>query len=128
MLAGQSVVIYDRNVPIARIDRIEDGGRGADRLALLAAQAVAKELSSGWHEVVPSSRVRSAAERLLRVHPLRAADSLQLAAAQRTMVAEAAQCTRRERIFQVLAQRRSKRPRLSDEGIRAARGCAWHTV
>lgn len=48
---------------------------------LSAAQAVTKELSSGWHEVVPSSRVRSAAERLLRMHPLRAADSLQLAAA-----------------------------------------------
>lgn len=48
---------------------------------LSAAQAVTKELASGWHEVVPSSRVRGAAERLLRLHPLRAADSLQLAAA-----------------------------------------------
>lgn len=40
--AGQSVVIYDRDVPIARIDRIEDGGRGADRLALLAAQGITR--------------------------------------------------------------------------------------
>lgn len=39
----------------------------------------------------------------------------------RKAVAEAAQRTRRQRIFQVLTQRRSKRPRLSDDGIRAAR-------
>ncbi len=38
-------------------------------------------LSSGWHELLPSELVRSTAQRLLRVHPLRAADSLQLAAA-----------------------------------------------
>ena len=40
--AGQTVVIYDHDVPIARIDRIEDGGAGADRLALLAAQGVTR--------------------------------------------------------------------------------------
>ena len=34
-----------------------------------------------WHEVQPLSSVRSEAQRLLRVHSLRAADSLQLAAA-----------------------------------------------
>lgn len=38
--AGHSVVVYDRDVPIARIDRIEDGGAGDDRLALLAAQGI----------------------------------------------------------------------------------------
>ncbi|HXQ30832.1 MAG TPA: type II toxin-antitoxin system VapC family toxin [Steroidobacteraceae bacterium] len=38
-------------------------------------------LSAAWHEVVPSDAVRRLAQRLLRVHPLRAADSLQLAAA-----------------------------------------------
>lgn len=38
-------------------------------------------LSQVWYEVQPSSRVRLLAQRLLRVHPLRAADSLQLAAA-----------------------------------------------
>ena len=38
-------------------------------------------LSSSWAEVNPSSELRLRALRLLRVHPLRAADSLQLAAA-----------------------------------------------
>lgn len=40
-----------------------------------------KSLSLSWQEVLPSDAVRSTAQRLLRVHPLRAADSLQLAAA-----------------------------------------------
>jgi predicted nucleic acid-binding protein len=34
-----------------------------------------------WYEVLPSEEVRSQCRRLLRVHPLRAADALQLAAA-----------------------------------------------
>ncbi|MCC7123625.1 MAG: PIN domain-containing protein [Acidobacteria bacterium] len=38
-------------------------------------------LRQRWHEMQPSARVRSEAERLLAVHPLRAADALQLAAA-----------------------------------------------
>lgn len=48
-----------------------------------AAQAVdrLKRLASGWHEVEPSDAVREAAVRFLRVHPLRAADALQLSAA-----------------------------------------------
>ena len=40
-----------------------------------------RALGRSWHEVVPSDGLRSTAQRLLRVHPLRAADSLQLAAA-----------------------------------------------
>jgi antitoxin (DNA-binding transcriptional repressor) of toxin-antitoxin stability system len=40
--AGHSVVVYDRDVPIARIDRIEDGGASDDRLALLAAQGITR--------------------------------------------------------------------------------------
>jgi hypothetical protein len=43
-----------------------------DRLAAAAA---------AWREVEPVGRVRQTAVRLLRVHPLRSADSLQLAAA-----------------------------------------------
>ena len=46
-----------------------------------AALATAHQLADSWHEIVPSTSVRRTAERLLRVHPLRAADSLQLAAA-----------------------------------------------
>lgn len=46
-----------------------------------AALATARRLAESWHEIVPSVSVRRTAERLLRVHGLRAADSLQLAAA-----------------------------------------------
>jgi len=46
-----------------------------------ATLAVARHLADSWHEIVPSTALRRTAERLLRVHPLRAADSLQLAAA-----------------------------------------------
>jgi hypothetical protein len=40
-----------------------------------------KRLAAGWHEIEPSEIVRENAIRFLRVHPLRAADALQLAAA-----------------------------------------------
>jgi antitoxin (DNA-binding transcriptional repressor) of toxin-antitoxin stability system len=40
--AGHAVVIYDRDVPIARLERIESSGRGSDRLALLLAQGVTR--------------------------------------------------------------------------------------
>lgn len=40
--SGQPVVIYDRDLPIARIERIETSGRGADRLALLTAQGITR--------------------------------------------------------------------------------------
>lgn len=40
--AGHSVVIYHRNVPIARLERIESSGGGADRLALLSAQGLTR--------------------------------------------------------------------------------------
>lgn len=39
------------------------------------------DLSAAWSEVVPARNVRTLAERALAVHPLRAADALQLAAA-----------------------------------------------
>lgn len=39
-----------------------------------------RSLSQGWYEVQPGQRIKDLAQRLLRVHPLRAADSLQLAA------------------------------------------------
>jgi len=38
-------------------------------------------LHEGWHEIQPVEELREIAKRLLRVHPLRAADALQLAAA-----------------------------------------------
>ena len=39
------------------------------------------ELRNGWDEVLPGEACRRMAERMLRVHSLRAADALQLAAA-----------------------------------------------
>jgi predicted nucleic acid-binding protein len=58
-----------------------------EREGLLSADEVTTALTTvhalaeSWHEIVPSDPIRRTAERLLRAHPLRAADSLQLAAA-----------------------------------------------
>jgi uncharacterized protein len=46
-----------------------------------AALNASRDLAESWHEIVPSAAVRRTAERVLRMHALRAADSLQLAAA-----------------------------------------------
>ena len=46
-----------------------------------AAEHRLEHLRNSWDEVIPGEACRRAAERMLRVHPLRAADSLQLAAA-----------------------------------------------
>lgn len=62
---------------IARLER--DGS--LDESAVAQAFDRLKQLAGGWHEVDPSDGVREAAVRFLRVHPLRAADALQLAAA-----------------------------------------------
>lgn len=40
-----------------------------------------RSIATGWQEVLPTDAVCATAQRLLRVHPLRAADALQLAAA-----------------------------------------------
>ncbi len=39
------------------------------------------QLHESWIELLPSEEVRDRARRLLRIHPLRAADAVQLAAA-----------------------------------------------
>ena len=62
---------------LARLER----ERSLPRDAARAARSVLKSLAAEWHEVLPADAVRSTAERLLRVHPLRAGDALQLAAA-----------------------------------------------
>jgi len=62
---------------IARLERgnvLSLDGAGAARSRLEA-------LARGWHEVQSSEPVRRAAQRLLRLHPLRALDALQAAAA-----------------------------------------------
>ena len=40
--AGQSVIVYDRDVPIARIERIEVSSRDADRVAYLRAAGITR--------------------------------------------------------------------------------------
>jgi hypothetical protein len=62
---------------LARRER--EGALGLDDAT--AALERLRELAAGWQEVLPSDPVRTVAQRLLRTHPLRAADSLQLAAA-----------------------------------------------
>lgn len=59
--------------------REREGALLAEHLA--QAQDVLRYLKGSWQEVLPSNVLRDVAERLLRVHSLRAADSLQLAAA-----------------------------------------------
>ena len=59
--------------------RLEREGAPADAVA--AAFARLDDLAQSWTEVEPHDDIREVARRLLRVHPLRAADALQLAAA-----------------------------------------------
>ncbi len=65
---------------VAAISRRErDGSLTTDEVAAHLSRLNA--LSQVWYEVQPSRRIKTVAQRLLRVHPLRAADSLQLASA-----------------------------------------------
>jgi predicted nucleic acid-binding protein len=52
-----------------------------DDQAMAKALRRLRQLADSWHEIDPSDAIRETAERFLRVHPLRAADALQLAAA-----------------------------------------------
>jgi len=65
---------------VAAVSRREREGNltTAEASALLAGLHA---LSRTWYEVQPDRRVKELARRLLRVHPLRAADGLQLASA-----------------------------------------------
>jgi uncharacterized protein len=67
---------------LARLER--DGALSAGSMS--AAIARLDDIAASWHEVLPVESVRRVATRLLRVHRLRAADALQLAAA--SLVAE----------------------------------------
>jgi prevent-host-death family protein len=58
--AGHPVVIYDRNIPIARLERIESVGAGPDRLALLRAQGIVR----------PPARPLTAKQLRARLKPL----------------------------------------------------------
>jgi predicted nucleic acid-binding protein len=65
---------------VSALARLEREGAFNDA-AMTAALARLRQLVAGWHEVDPSDAIREAAARFLRIHPLRAADALQLAAA-----------------------------------------------
>jgi predicted nucleic acid-binding protein len=62
------------------IARRQRQGRLPEEVALEAFRRL-NALRAGWHEVEPSDEIRETAKRLLRVHDLRTADALQLAAA-----------------------------------------------
>ena len=58
-----------------------EGNRDLDPETANLALARLRDLATAWSEILPSERLRAFALRLLRVHVLRAADALQLAAA-----------------------------------------------
>ena len=65
---------------VSALSRLErTGALDAKRLAIATDRL--KQLAESWHEVEPTEIVRESAMRFLRVHALRAADALQLAAA-----------------------------------------------
>lgn len=61
---------------LARLER-----EGVDPGVIEAALSRLTMLRDDWNEIAPLSTVRLTAKRFLRLHPLRAADALQLAAA-----------------------------------------------
>jgi predicted nucleic acid-binding protein len=65
---------------VSALARLERAGALDGRGMALASDRL-KRLADGWHEIEPSQIVRESATRFLRVHPLRATDALQLAAA-----------------------------------------------
>ena len=80
---GDSEIIAWWATPVecaSALGRLERGGRLGLPAVTLSLNRL-NELLQAWHEVLPSERIRETAQRLLRMHELRAADALQLAAA-----------------------------------------------
>jgi predicted nucleic acid-binding protein len=65
---------------VSALSRREREGALTSRTTAIA-QGRLKQLTATWHEIDPTDAIREAAIRFLRVHPLRAADALHLAAA-----------------------------------------------
>jgi predicted nucleic acid-binding protein len=65
---------------VSAVARLERNGRLNPNAVALAFKRLG-QFVAGWEEIDPSDTIREAATRFLRVHPLRAADALQLAAA-----------------------------------------------
>ncbi len=83
LLASDPAMVVWWGTPVECTSAIARREREAALSTAEATQAVRRlnDLAGAWHEVLPSDAVRRVALRLLRVHPLRSADSLQLAAA-----------------------------------------------
>jgi uncharacterized protein len=65
---------------VSALTRLERAG-ALDTKAVSTSFERLKQLADSWHEVEPGGIVAESAVRFLRVHSLRAADALQLAAA-----------------------------------------------
>jgi uncharacterized protein len=65
---------------VSALARRERDGLIDERVATFAFERL-QRLASDWHQVDPSDAIRETAARFVRVHPLRAADAFQLAAA-----------------------------------------------
>lgn len=83
LLESDPVMVVWWGTPVELISAVSRQEREGGLDTAIAAAAVdrVRRLERAWHQVTPSDAVRNRAQRLLRVHPLRAADSLQLAAA-----------------------------------------------
>ncbi len=87
--AAKSILVKDPSIVVWWVTRTEclsafvrqaregDLGVAGER----PARQVLEALAESWLEIQPTETVRAGAERLLAVHPLRAADAFQLAAA-----------------------------------------------
>jgi predicted nucleic acid-binding protein len=83
MLEGDPVMVVWWGTPVELVSALSRRERDGSLPTTVANAAVerVRKLERTWHQVVPTDALRQRAQRLLRVHPLRAADSLQLAAA-----------------------------------------------
>ena len=79
--ADPSVIVWwgTRTECVSAMMRAQRSGTGSAPSA--DARMILERLASTWSEVQPGEPLRVRAERLLAVHPLRAADAFQLAAA-----------------------------------------------
>jgi len=78
---GEAVIWWGTPVECASALARREREKALTRADVTRAEQRLRRLAEAWLEVLPTDPVRSTAQRLLRVHPLRAADALQLAAA-----------------------------------------------
>ncbi len=83
MLEADPVMVVWWGTPVELVSALSRRERDGSLHTTVANAAVdrVRKLERTWHQVAPTDVLRQRAQRLLRVHPLRAADSLQLAAA-----------------------------------------------